>query len=644
MKIVSVNIPAEGSSYGLQAIEMSHLQNIVILAGKNGSGKSRILSAIREAVKIKPVKSAVERATEVLVKTRPSLKRELQYLETKSARLQDLNGEAKSRLAEEIQRHQANIASLGDRCKGPETTVDWKLVEFEHPSENYPIVQLVPKATQLSDSRRHNPEVLGRLASAVNIAGIENLADGTFAKIQTVQDLWFDATHPLSLTAANSKTLAIDNYARLQSMLRSFLNTELNRTPSGEATLFGFRLGDARMSEGQTIILQWCVAIFSQAHSLDDVVVFLDEPENHLHPCILLELISLLQKLLSKGQMWIATHSIPLLASFDPSYIWYVQDNRIGFAGKSPQKVLEDLIGGDERRSQLRDFMDLPNVYAMNRHAYECLFASQPVTTGADDPQTSQIRTHIRQITRPGFPLRILDFGAGKGRLVANIVESRLITPNPLEADISYFAFDPSSEHKQICIENIAKLHANAGAHYFNDFNELLTHQDAESFDVVVLCNVLHEIDPARWLDIFGPDGTIPRLLHADGFALVVEDQIMPVGEKAYQKGFVVLDTAELKILFNITQADTRFSPSDARGDGRLKAHLIPREALTRITAATRSRALMFAGKKAQQRIAEMRAAPSSYLNGRRHGFWVQQLANTQLCLTELGIATDQNP
>src|SRR5690349_12546338 len=50
MKIVSVRIPeAEVTHLGLKPIQMERLGDIVLLAGKNGAGKTRLLSLLRRA-------------------------------------------------------------------------------------------------------------------------------------------------------------------------------------------------------------------------------------------------------------------------------------------------------------------------------------------------------------------------------------------------------------------------------------------------------------------------------------------------------------------------------------------------------------------------------------------------------------------
>lgn len=113
------------------------------------------------------------------------------------------------------------------------------------------------------------------------------------------------------------------------------MNTTIGRTVDGEATLFGFPMGKANLSDGQKILLQFCLVIYSQETALKDLILILDEPENHLHPSVIIETLDRIQKCNSNGQIRIATHSIPLLAHFDPSLIWYAENNKIGTRWKN---------------------------------------------------------------------------------------------------------------------------------------------------------------------------------------------------------------------------------------------------------------------------------------------------------------------
>jgi hypothetical protein len=112
----------------------------------------------------------------------------------------------------------------------------------------------------------------------------------------------------------------------------------------------------------------------------------------------------------------------------------------------------------------------------------------------------------------------------------------------------------------------------------------------------------------------------------------------MRIGEKAHAYGFIVLDTAEIAALFDIRDGDTQFLVSDARNDGRLKAHLISASYLPRISKDSIVASMKAVSRSAKSEIRRLRLAGDrfSYRVGRKHAFYVQQLANSQLVLESL--------
>jgi hypothetical protein len=165
--------------------------------------------------------------------------------------------------------------------------------------------------------------------------------------------------------------------------------------------------------------------------------------------------------------------------------------------------------------------------------------------------------------------------------------------------------------------------------------SDLQSIYDRESFDIVVMCNVFHEIDCSQWLKLFKNDGHITNLLSPEGFLLIVEVMQLPVGEKAHQKGFLVLDTPQLRTFFQITKADKNFI-RESEQNGRLKAHVIPKDCLKRVCSESRKNAIQEVRSQSIGTIRKLRSSDGTYQNGRSHGFWVQQLANAELALEEL--------
>ena len=105
------------------------------------------------------------------------------------------------------------------------------------------------------------------------------------------------------------------------------------------------------------------------------------------------------------------------------------------------------------------------------------------------------------------------------------------------------------------------------------------------------------------------------------------------------QFGFetALLDTPHLDMLCDISsqeRQDSRLTVADARGDGRLKAHAIPREFLGRVSEATIKKSIAALLETSRQRIMELRSAKStSFADGLSNGLWTQQFANCSLYL-----------
>ncbi|MGA2553789.1 MAG: AAA family ATPase [Smithella sp.] len=637
MRITKIDIPKiVESGDGLESIKMDRLGQLVVIAGKNGSGKTRILNKIFSILSSKPKKSQIENAKRQIEQFKNNL---LSYNQTitqlKTQVSQVTNQTQIDQIKKNISEYQSAIEKINQQITNFESIINWKMIETSEISEKYESIHFVPKNLVLADCNAFPKNQIINYANKINSVGIENLHAGTLAKIQVVQDRSFNATHQYSQVPAEEKKNAIDDYEKLTYIVQVFLNTTIGRTINSEATLFGFPMGQANLSDGQKILLQFCLAIYSQETALKDLILILDEPENHLHPSVIIETLDRIQKCNSGGQIWIATHSIPLLAHFDPSLIWYVENNKISHAGKIPEKVLHSLLGDDNEIAKLQDFISLPAQYATSRYAFECLVETPAVMTGSDDPQSYQVRAELLKLSKDGM-LRVLDYGAGQGRFISNIFDLEQTDHTNLINKLDYIAYDKFNTEKEHCEYSIKKVFGKSDNRYFNDTAKLLSVYDKKSFNVIIMCNVLHEIDPKDWLKLFSTDGFIPSLLADNGFLLLVEDYQMPIGEKAYQKGFLILDTPQLKDLFKITEKDTDFTVSDKKGDGRLKAHQIPKRCLIQIDESSRLEALKSLSIIAREKILQIREQEKNYQNGKLHGFWTQQFANSQLNIAEL--------
>ena len=637
MRITKVQIPAkEYINDGLGPIKMDKLGQLVLIAGENGSGKTRLLNKIRGCLSNKPNSTALRSATQTIENYKKSIETSELNREQISRRIGGIT-DLGTDLRRQIEEMERQIIAYKEVIKNQENIINWSFIETSEQSEQYRVLDYVPKNLNLQDCNTIPKQQLTTQAKRIKELGISDLERCVFSAIQQLQDRYWHATHQKSTIPESETEEIIASYERLEDYIQIFLNANLTCSADGDAELFGFRLGEAKLSDGQKVLLQFCILIYAQETHLSDLILFMDEPENHLHPSVLIEVIDKIQESVTNGQIWIATHSIPLLAHFDPSSIWYMEDGKISFAGKETDKVLKGLLGDEDEISRLADFISLPAQFAMNKFAYECLFSPLTVGIGKDDPQTNQINGVINSLRKEGKRLKVLDYGAGKGRLAATIYDLEEESgQDTIKEWLDYIAFDRDAKDKELCENAIQRIYRNDTVRHFNNEITLLSKRDEKSFDIVVMCNVFHEIDPKDWLKLFSNESLILQMLKSDGILLMVEDQLIPVGEKAYQKGFLVLDTLQLKKLFKIKEEDSLFKAFDARGDGRLKAHLVPKGYLTRIDKESRIEAIKKIEKQAIEQITDIRGKEASFNNGRLHSFWSQQWVNAQLALKEL--------
>lgn len=374
------------------------------------------------------------------------------------------------------------------------------------------------------------------------------------------------------------------------------------------------------------------MAIHCQGGQLEKTILLLDEPENYIHPGAIIEVLEILKNKMPNGQIWIATHSVSILAHFvEQGSIWYMDKGQVRPAGKIQEKVLHGLLGNPERIARQIDFLEAPERIALLRYAGQCLSPPNVVMTGPKDPQVLQVRRVIDALYETHGMLKVLDFGAGKGRLLANLYED-FEQSEQITSKIDYFALDKYPKDKEACEFQIQRAYGHSERKWFSSYSQLLESNNKGSFHVVIMCNVLHEINPTEWHHLFGPTGEITEILTSDGYLLLVEDHRIPIGENAHDYGFLVMDTCSIKDLFAV-RGDESSIIADAALGGRLKSHLIPKGSLSRYNDETQRSALRSHQNHARSEIVRMRKDADSS-EGRLFGFWVHQFANATMAMS----------
>lgn len=565
MQIISIEQATGQTDDGLKPISIRQLNRIVLLSGPNGSGKSRLLARVQ-------------------------------------------NGG-----------HPNHRASWG---RG-----------FQFGGNQIAPVPFVSKNLALSDPASMSADAVIQHATSAENPGAGHLAGSTLAYIQRVQSHAWNASHQDSQEPESVRNEKIRSYESLGQLIQTVIGESLQSDFDNTPILFGKPIAKAALSDGQRALLQWCAALHAQDIKLRDLVLLMDEPENHLHPESMISTIERIITANKNGQIWIATHSVPLIAALYKRHsenlsMYFMNNGAVSFAGERPEKILNSLMGGEENIEALREFIDLPEVFATNRFAAQCLVPPDVVTSQSPDDPQAQI-VDAETVTNPDVA-KLLDFGCGKGRVLDSLFSAH---GNGLRNKLDYVGWDLSSNNVTSCQQVIEKTYGTSTNRWFCNRQQLAQHYPAGQFDRVLMCNVLHEIDPTHWVDTFNATSLVSECLGEAGKLLIIEDYLMPKGEYAHPFGFIVLDTEALQKLFGAGSGPNMIEVNEER-DGRIKGHLIPRQLFANVTPDTVRTALGFAQRNAKEKTVELRnRGARDFRSGRAHGFWVQQYANTTLAL-----------
>ena len=325
--------------------------------------------------------------------------------------------------------------------------------------------------------------------------------------------------------------------------VKEIFNIELSVEKSGTEkylNIFGRKIEDAGLSPGQRYLLRMAIACFCNQKK-ENMIFFLDEPELHLHPQALIEVIKSLRQTFLGNQFWIATHSLALTAYLtsteEKCTVINMEKGMPSLFRSDSSLVLNGLMGASDNIVAVRSFFALPDEYACNRFSIECNNPPGVTSAKREDPQNEMIEV----LLKPGDT--VVDYGVGKGRFFEGLGMD--CADVQLSEKIDYFAYDKSKEYAKKC-KMIMKKYGSKEENYFNDVGELKSKVSGKA-DYVLLVNVLHEIDPVYWEEVFR---SIKELLKEKGSLIIVERSRLTVGEAPYDNGFLVLTRNSADVLF----------------------------------------------------------------------------------------------
>jgi ABC-type polar amino acid transport system ATPase subunit len=387
-------------------------------------------------------------------------------------------------------------------------------------------------------------------------------------------------------------------------------------------------------SPGERNLFYMCVFLAALAtHRKDDsrLVILLDEPESHMHPSKVARFIELIEEKLPNASLWVATHSVNLLPKFEFKEIVYIKDSKIQKRNSSMyRRVFDSLVGTSEDiETFLRDLIEWETCSFVT----ECLALPPTIANKKDDLQSSRIKEIVKDFTKDNKKIKILDFGAGEGRIGVMLSE---MSNNKIE----YYTYevDPKKnrEYFKKRIKRYYKGHITPKTIVRNGY-----------FDLILLVNTLHEISPVEWISIFGK---IFRLMSPSGYLFLCEAAVLHRGEhltadrksgKPY--GPLVLDESSLKCLFNLDTSESFSSP-----DKRIVSAVIPKSGLSLFSQSVDivpkeqiKNALKILRKSSYEKYTSLlqsnqirnEDSNEKFTSGRKAAFYLTQYANAQIGL-----------
>ncbi len=508
--IAGLQIPDNPLAFsGLKSSTISRLPELAIFTGPNGGGKSRLLRLIAgQAPAQNAALSQFRRQIQTSQRARDQI---LTRLKT------NIGSPTEDNLRKQIENIDQQIRQLEHQTSTQAT------FEYDKTLDGQPIcLYFAPNITAFS-----NPDQLtfGQAASFLNQGGtLRNIVGSFQNSLLTIQSLvsnYLISRSDVSQYAETESSELKRKFESFRELLNALLGMEITWTAGPAISIDGTPLNQIsnNFSQGQKWLLHFATTAYADVTLEDPLVLCIDEPELHLHPAALNQIVDVLKRVLAHGQILIATHSIPLIAYVGYENTWFVSAGAVTYAGRHPEVIIRGLVGGPAGVHKLKSLLDEPDAAAVSRFAFESLLSPTVVAAKSHDPQGKQILRSLdaKRVTL-GRPVRVLDYGAGKGRLL-DIADDEI--GNELPSLFDYKAFDPTPENADICRATIARVYGSADGRYFSAKSGIAETLAGQQFDVTVLCNVVHEISPLDWRGEFSFIGT---LLEEGGEMLIVED------------------------------------------------------------------------------------------------------------------------
>jgi len=576
MKIKSIKYPQNHNNSGLEEIAIEDIPEAVLLVGRNGSGKTRLIRLLEDS--IKSYSKAMNPSTIVIERAEPF----------------DDPEDLLSRII------------LIDESKGvKEDVLTVQLNEYNNCAD---ILENVKLATEGVGYRAILTDRF--IVAFIEIVGRFYLRENYLYEYrkQRMPQRVREATAARVLEAIN-KHLKLLVGGNIDYKYRD--DAGVDDIESYDVLLDGQIFSIESLSPGQKVLLRYCImfTLFEllEYKLVNESVIIIDEFGRGLHPYAEIELLGQLRNYIkSDGQLWIASHSPVVMAEFSAREIVVMENGKANyFNSDSLEKAIVELFGERDNASSLATLLTSTGNFAIIEFLRKCVSAPGVRSDSrSGDQQVAFIASAI------GNCRHVLDYGAGYGRIYKGLS----LEHSPIIEKLSYDAYEKNpycSEYMSTKFPNIS-IYTNASE---------IPHG---KYDVVILCSVLHEIRVDAWVEEFEQ---IRNLLNQNGKLIIIEQKQLSIGEKVDPYGYIVLSQNAGRILFD----DDCYS--DDNGISKLHAFAVPRDMIN-VDNIKVVKALKCIARESKEVVDNLCGA--SAREGRKYAFYLQQHYNAISALKKL--------
>lgn len=379
-------------------------------------------------------------------------------------------------------------------------------------------------------------------------------------------------------------------------------------------------------SPGERIIFDICFFVFYlQVVKQKKVVLLMDEPELHLHPRVLLKIMTWLYNSSAVEELWVASHSLFLVPLFQFQELVLFESNRIVPRNSDTYKKLYDDLVGIENINIFEFLKSLDN-WQYYSFLVECF--CHPNAVSKVNPKDEQFKKFVSALKADKRSTsKVLDYGAGKFRIWDCLQEAKARGMN-VNA-IKYEAYEPYLSEE---IEN--RL---AGKKRPFPLYTAISQIPQNQYDAVVLMNVLHEVDILEWMETLN---NIKDILKPNGVLIFLEVCTLLLGEQPYgNTGYLVLGDEEVEKLFYGSEI-VKSGPEH----GKSNCWVITKEGLSNVTRDSirdcinqlQEKSFELLHKLFEKKLKLAHSDDPEHkkeIAAREYAFWSQQYINAQLAL-----------